>query len=95
MLKKSFEQPASQLPILPVDAILYFRCFYFSLYQSGIFQLFQMLGHSCFGYREFFVYIAKIAGGTIGEKLKYRDTCRMSHCFSKAGKLLLGITNFI
>ena len=95
MFEKSFEQPASQLPIIPVDAVLHFGCFYFTLYQSGIFQLFQMLRHGCLGYRQFFMYIAKIAGGTFGKKLKYRNACGMSHCFGKAGELFLGITYFI
>ena len=54
-----------------------------------------MLGHGCFGYRQFFMYVTKIAGGTLGKKLKYRNACWMPHCFGKAGKLFLGVIYFI
>ena len=49
--KKLLKEPTSQSPILPIDTILHFGHFDFSLYKTGFFQLFQMLRHSSLGNR--------------------------------------------
>ena len=86
------EQTASQLPVVPINAIFHFRGLNLTLYQACLFQLLQVLRHCSLGYWQFLIYIAEIARIALGEKLEYRNTCRMPHCLCKTGQLfLLGV----
>ena len=49
----------SDFPIFSIDAIFHFRCFYLTLYQPCIFQLFQMLRNCRFRDRQHFVDVAE------------------------------------
>lgn len=92
--KKFGEEHRGNLPIFTVDAVFYFGSFYFSLYQSCIFQLFQMLRNSCFRNRQYLMYISEKTRILLYQKFKNCHSRWMSHCFGEPGKLLLSCSIF-
>ena len=59
--EQSAEQFTSQLPIVAVDAVPYFRSLHLALYQSSILQFLQMLRNGGLGNGQFLVNIPKVA----------------------------------
>lgn len=87
--EKLREQPGSNLPVLPIDAIFHFQRLYLPLYQPRFLQLLQMLGNSSLGNRQHLMNIPEKAGILFCQKFKDSHSCRMSHRLGKACKLLL------
>ena len=89
MTEKFAEQRAGVRPVFPVDAIVYFGGLHFSLYEPGLFQLFQVLRYRSFGNGQFFVYVAEVAARLLGQKAHDGNPGGVSQSFGKAGQLLL------
>lgn len=82
------EQFMCILPVVAVDAISHLWSFNGALYESGIFELLQMLAHGCLGDGQLIVNITEIALLPAGEEGEDLNPGGMSQSFGEAGYLL-------
>ena len=76
------------LPVFAVDTISHFWGFNGALYESGIFELFQMLAHGRLGNGQLIVNVTEIALLPAGEESEDLNPGGMSQSFGEAGYLL-------
>ena len=78
-----------EFPILRIDAVFYFWGFDGTLYQTGLFQLAQMLRHCSFCNRKDLVDISEETFVSLSEKMQDCYPSGMTHCLCKSRKPFL------